>query len=266
MTNGYGHIKKCLKYAFGIKDITGNIYTCYVDQISGSVVFQWYDSFARHLYRITLEKSSMDRAMLTKRSDTQDLIASLMEIHPRKGDEESDMKFPVVGPSEFIFPIEEDPVFSEARGIKKHLNSIFSFSFLPSVILEEELLTFNLTSKDSQSSLLPNIILIWSSDSAGKHYLENFRITFGSLTQKPQRQMRRVEDSSPLFSVALQPEDKSHEEAADTTLGFLVVPQGSLLYFGSETELSGLKSTLGCSRHKPITGKNLKSTASLKEA
>ena len=120
-----------------------------------------------------------------------------------------------------------------------------------------------LSDLDEQASRFPWTIIEWNTAlgvsvatpnlgvsvaTPNKHSLGGkFLAGFGNINTDPHRKItitKRTQDSSPIFSITLEPENKSHEEAANTTLGFLVVPQGSLLYFESETVLSKLKSTL----------------------
>ena len=259
------YVTGCLKGAAAWKDITGNIYTYYVDATSKLQVLQWYDVTSNYLYRIVVDQTIMNRP--TPKTDLQELdfFAAIVEIYERKNEDESDMKFPVVGPSEFIFPAKENPVFSSKEKLMEHLGSLFFYNSVPPVQgspINGNLLSFlDVYPINPQTSHFPWINISWATAlgttaaSPIKHYIEGgTNVRFGNLNADPHRKLtdiKNAQGSSPLFSIALQPEDKSHEEAADTTLGFLVVPQGSLLYFGSETELSKLKSTLAAADTNP---------------
>ena len=188
-------------------------------------------------------------------------FATVVEIYERKNRDELGMKFPVVGRGDFIFPAKENPVFSNKKALMEYLNHFLVTGFSKtSARFNSYLQYIALLGLEAQTSHFPWTLIDWNTPLGAnvaapiKHLEGSFYAGFGNINAEPHRKVtitKRTQDSSPLFSVTLQPKDNSHEEAANTTLGFLVVPQGSLLYFESETELSKLKSTLAADDTNP---------------
>ena len=244
-------VEKCLKYAVGWKDITGHIYTYYVDSTSQVQSFQWYDPFSSYLYRITLDNTKLARPIPTDSTDKLVYVASMVEVYKRKGSDESDIKFPVVGPNDFIFPAHANPVFSDADKVKAHLETIFHAVALYSPVSgQDNTYTMRLTPShtDYDTSLVPDIRISWQAvgGTTPSFDIGDPYISFGLMNERSVMVSETPKDSSPIFAITLKAdkETTSTGSTSDTTIGLLTTPQGSLLYFGKPAELANLKSTL----------------------
>ena len=249
------YVTGCLKGAAAWKDITGNIYTYYVDATSRLQVFQWYDVASNYLYRVVVDQAVVKKSSPTTYPGLLNLFATIVEIYERKNEDESGMKFPVVGPGDFIFPARKNPAFSNKEALMEHLRRTFVIGFINiNHVMSGYRPWLVLNSTYPRTSHFPSTQIFWiaipgaDASRTQEYYVKGgMAIGFGEPSLQPHRKVtitKHTQDSSPIFSITLEPENKSHEEATNIKLGFLVVPQGSLLYFESETELSKLKSTL----------------------